>query len=84
MVKDAPNYIKMNMIGLDQTSREILKDGDILISPVVLITLKALRNNCSQSGSHYPPYVRRLIQSVYDCEFSASLRPPPPPCLELY
>ena len=43
MVKDAHNHIMMNMIGLAQTSREILKDGDVPIFPVVLITPKALR-----------------------------------------
>ena len=31
MVKDASNNILMNMIGLDQTSREIIKDGDIIV-----------------------------------------------------
>ena len=40
MVKDAPNHVPMNMIGLAQTSREILKDGDIPIFPVVLMTPK--------------------------------------------
>ena len=25
------------------------------------------------SGSHYPPYARRLIQSVYDCKFGTSV-----------
>ena len=43
MVKDAPNNIPMNMIGLDQTSREILKDGDIIVLPVFLITPRDLR-----------------------------------------
>ena len=38
MVKDASNHVPMNMIGLAQTSREILKDGDVPIFPVVLIT----------------------------------------------
>ena len=42
MAKDAPNHIMMNMIGLAQTSLEILEDSDILIFTVVLITLKAL------------------------------------------
>ena len=42
MVKDAPNNILMNMIGLAQTSRKILKDGDILMLPVGLINMKAL------------------------------------------
>ena len=37
MVKDAPNHILMSMIGLAQTSREILKDSDILIFSVVLL-----------------------------------------------
>ena len=43
MVKDAPNHIPMNIIGLSQTSREIIEDGDILIFMVILITPKALR-----------------------------------------
>ena len=29
----------MNMIGLDDTSREIIEDCDVPMSPVVLITL---------------------------------------------
>ena len=37
MVKDSPNDVPMNMIGLSQTSREILEGGDIPIFPVVLI-----------------------------------------------
>ena len=43
MVKYALNYGPMNMIALSHTSRKILKDSDVLISPVVLITPKALR-----------------------------------------
>ena len=43
MVKDAPNNIMMNMIGLAQTSHEILEDGDFPISPVVLIALGSLQ-----------------------------------------
>ena len=39
MVKDAHNHIPMNMIGLAQTSCEILEYSDILILPVVLIIL---------------------------------------------
>ena len=38
MVKDDPNHVPTNMIGLAQTSREILDDGDIPIFPVALIT----------------------------------------------
>ena len=45
MAKDAPNHVLMNMIGLIQTSREILKDGDIPISPVVLITSDSLQSS---------------------------------------
>ena len=41
MVKNAPNHIPMNMIGLAQTSGEILKSGDILIFPVILIIPEA-------------------------------------------
>ena len=38
MVKDAHNRVMINIIGLSQTSREILEDGDVPIFPVVLIT----------------------------------------------
>ena len=34
MVKDAPNHVLVNMIGLAQTSREIIKDGYVPIFPV--------------------------------------------------
>ena len=39
MVKDAPNHVLMNMIGLAQTSHKIIEDGDVPIFLVVLITL---------------------------------------------
>ena len=42
VVKDTHNYVPMNMIGLAQTSREILEGGDFLIFPMVLIPPKAL------------------------------------------
>ena len=45
MVKDAPNNVPMNMIGLSQTSLEILDDGDVPIFPVVLITLDYLQSS---------------------------------------
>ena len=66
MVKEAPNHISMNMIGLAETSRKILEDGDILIFPVVLVTTKDLRpsvltNKRSQLVSYYLPYMRSLI-----------------------
>ena len=34
MVKDTPNHVPMNMIGLSQTSREILEEGDVQLLPV--------------------------------------------------
>ena len=45
MVKDAPNYITMNVVGLAQTSPKIIDDGDIIIFPVVLITPKDLHTS---------------------------------------
>ena len=45
MAKDAPNHVLMNMIGLDQTSREIIEDSDVPIFPVLLMTPKALRSS---------------------------------------
>ena len=38
MVKDDPNHVPMNMIGLAQTSREIIEDGDVQIFLVLLST----------------------------------------------
>ena len=49
MVKDDPNYVPMNMIGLYQTSCKILEDGDVPILPVVLSTLDYLQ----YSFNHY-------------------------------
>ena len=50
MVKYAPNHIPMNMIGLDQTSREILKDGYVPISLVVLSASDSLQFNFDRNG----------------------------------
>ena len=47
MVKDAPDHISMNMIGLSQTSSKILKDSDILIFPVIVITTKSFQPSVS-------------------------------------
>ena len=44
-MKDDPNHVTMNIIGLAQTSREILKDSDVPILPVVLITPDSLQNS---------------------------------------
>ena len=75
MVKDVPKHIQMNMFGSAQTSCEIIEDGDILILPVVLSTpIRMVLMTGPNSGSHYPPSVWRLIQSVYDRIFSASVR----------
>ena len=43
MAKDAPNNVTMNMIGLAQTSREILEDGDVPIFQVVSINSDSLQ-----------------------------------------
>ena len=84
MVKDAPNQILMNMIGQAQTSRKIFEDSDILMFPVVLITLTRMdHTSVPKSGSHYPHYVWKLIQSVYDSLLSASMRQVSP-CLKVY
>ena len=48
-MKDACNHITMNMIGLDQTSREIVEDGDAQIFPVVLSTVDSLHYCVSSS-----------------------------------
>ena len=50
MAKDPPNHVLMNMIGLSQTSREILKDGVVPIFPVVLSTPDSLQFNCDFTG----------------------------------
>ena len=50
MVKYAPNYIMMNMIGLAQTSREILENGDVPIFPLVLSTTDSLHLNWDCTG----------------------------------
>ena len=70
MVKSAPNHILINMIGSDHNSREILKDGDVPIFPVVSITPKPCGTQPLLTVSHYPPSTQRLIQSVYDRTFN--------------
>ena len=42
-MKYVPNNVMMNMIGLSQTPRGILEDGDVPISLVVLITPDSLQ-----------------------------------------
>ena len=67
----------MNIIGLAQTSREILKGVVIPISPYVVITPKALRNKLSQLRSHYPHFEQRLIKPLYEHTLNDSVRHPP-------
>ena len=54
MEKDPTNHVPMNMIGLAQTSQEILKDGDVPIFLVVLSTLDYLHSSlnyyCDRTG----------------------------------
>ena len=74
-MKEAPNHILKNIIGSAQTSRKILEGGDIPIFSVVLMNLDhMLLITGSKSVLHYPHSARRLIQSVYDRIFSASIR----------
>ena len=46
MVKDAPNHVPMNMIGLEKNLREIIEEGDVPILPVVLNNPDYLQFNC--------------------------------------
>ena len=46
MVKDDPNHVPMNMIGLARTSRKTFEDGDAPIFPVVLSTPDSLQFHC--------------------------------------
>ena len=66
MVKDAPNYVPMNMIGLAQNSYKIIEDGDIPIFPTVLVTPDYLQLTVIIPVSHYPPSTQRLIQYILD------------------
>ena len=50
MVKDSPNHVPVNIIGLAQTSRKILEDVDVPIFPVVLITPYSLQFKCYRTG----------------------------------
>ena len=45
MVEEAPNHVSMNMIGLAQTSREILEEGDVPILLVVLINTDSIQTS---------------------------------------
>ena len=60
MAKDAPNYVPMNMIGLSQTSYEILEDGDVPIVPVVLNILDSLQS----SLNHYCDRTSILLSTL--------------------
>ena len=82
-MKDTPNHVPMNMIGLAKTSHEILEDDDVPILPVVLINPYSLQLTVNVPVSHYPPSGWRLIQSIYDSTFGFSVQNSPP-CLELY
>ena len=73
MVKDVPNNFPTNMIGLTQTSREILQDSDVPILPVVLLRIPYI-STVFILVSRYPPSAWRLIQYVYDRKFSAIVR----------
>ena len=65
MIKDAPNYNLINMIGLAYTSRKITENGDVPILPVVLITPDYSQLTVLIPVSHYPTSTLRLIQYLY-------------------
>ena len=54
-MKDSPNHVPMNIIGLAQTSHKIIKDGDVPIFPEFLINLDSLQLTVIVPVSHYPP-----------------------------
>ena len=45
MVKDAPNHVMMSMIGLAQTSREILEDSDVPVLQLGISTPDSLQSS---------------------------------------
>ena len=53
-MKYAPNHVMMNMIGLAETSREIIEDCDAPIFPLVLSTQDPLHlsfhHDCDRTG----------------------------------
>ena len=78
MVKDTPNHVTVNMIGLAQTSHKIFKNGDVPIFPVVLNTPYPLQYSVLTiivivPVSQYATSAGRLIKYVYDRTFSASV-----------
>ena len=89
MVKDAPNNIPMNMIGLSQTSREILEEGHVPIFTVVISTRyslqSSLNNYCDCTGIPLSTFCAEVntifIRPCVQCQHAA---PPPPLCLEVY
>ena len=54
VMNDTPNHFPMNILGLAQTSRKILEEGDVLIFLVVLSTLDHLQSSlnhyCDRTG----------------------------------
>ena len=50
MVKEAHNHVPMNMIGLSQTSREILEGSDFPIFLVIISTTDSLQFNFDCTG----------------------------------
>ena len=73
-MKDAPNHVLTKMIGLAQTSHEILKDSDVTIFLVVISDPDQYGSTVIVPVYHYTHSVWRLIQYVYDHKFSSSVR----------
>ena len=73
-VKDAPNHVPMNMIGLAQTSRKIIEDVDVPIFRVVISTPDSLQSSLNHYCdctviplSTFCAEVDDLVQDMYDC-----------------
>ena len=78
MVKETPNHVPINMIGLAQTSRKIIEDGDVPIFLVVLSNPESLHSSlnhyCDCTGMLLSTLCMEVIQNVYDRTFSFSVR----------
>ena len=65
MVKDAPNHIPTNMIGLAHTSSEIPEDGNVPIFLLVLTTPKSLRYTTAPNRDHIIHLLRGSEYNMY-------------------
>ena len=64
MAKNSPNHVPMIIIGLAQTSPEILKDGDVPIFPVVISTPDSLQLILNHHCDHTSTLLSTLCLEV--------------------